>query len=128
MDEQKKLWKIGRDDQGNEIPGAEIVTRAPPGSSWHNFGLAVDSCWRGLDPYLEYLAQRDGAAATKQWYDFGRFAANNGLEWAGTWSTIQDKPHCQIRYGMTLKDAQDLYQKGGLESVWQKCNNVIKGS
>ncbi len=128
MEEQKKLWKIGRDENGKEIPGAELVTKSAPGSSWHEYGLAVDTCWRGIDPFMDYLQQRDGAEATKRWYEFGRYAEGNGLTWGGKFHTISDKPHCQKNYGLTIDKAQELYKSGGLEKVWGYCNSVVRGS
>jgi len=43
-EEQQAFWNLGRDAQGNVVDSTKIVTKAPPGYSWHNFGLAVDLC------------------------------------------------------------------------------------
>src|SRR5271157_4761898 len=40
--DQQKLWLEGRDVNGVVIDPTKIVTNAPPGHSWHEFGLAVD--------------------------------------------------------------------------------------
>ena len=45
MDEQAKLYA-----QGRTLPG-DVVTRAKPGQSPHNYGLAFDICFAGADPY-----------------------------------------------------------------------------
>ena len=41
MDEQAKLYA-----QGRTLPGA-VVTRARPGQSPHNYGMAFDVCFAG---------------------------------------------------------------------------------
>ena len=61
-------WKQQDADyaQGRTVPG-RIVTNAPAGHSWHEFGLAVDVCpqslkglpgWDPANPKWDWLAQR----------------------------------------------------------------------
>src|SRR5208282_4466197 len=40
--DQQNLWLEGRDVNGNVIDPSKVVTNAPPGHSYHEFGLAVD--------------------------------------------------------------------------------------
>lgn len=40
--EQKLLWQKGRDASGNIIDPKAVVTNAPPGHSYHEYGLALD--------------------------------------------------------------------------------------
>ncbi len=42
MEEQKELYAKGRDAQGNIIDQSKVVTKAAPGLSAHNWGMAVD--------------------------------------------------------------------------------------
>lgn len=122
MNDQLALWKTGRDEDGNVV--GKVVTNARPGSSFHNFGLAVDSCFIGADPYWEKLIDRD--EAERRWSEFCRFVKLHGLESGGDF-TLVDRPHAQCRYGLSLKEAQNLYKLGGLESVWKKCDSLIQG-
>jgi len=121
MEDQLKIWMIGRDADGNMVDPSAVVTQAPPGSSWHNYGLAVDSCFRGEDPYLE----RDPDRLVK-WQKFGTIAEGHGLEWGGRFKNF-DGPHTQMRFGMSLKDAQTLFKLGGIQSVFAKADKIVKG-
>jgi RHS repeat-associated protein len=42
IEEQDSLYQIGRDENGNIIPGQNIVTNAKGGESYHNYGKAFD--------------------------------------------------------------------------------------
>lgn len=134
MAEQQDLWRVGRDTDGNELPGARVLTRARPGSSWHNFGLAVDSCFSGKDPYWKLLAATNKAEADRRWAEFGRFCKAHGLEWGGDWNgngvkdaNDWDLPHAQCCYGMNLKQVQDLYKVGGLTGIFHKIDKILEG-
>lgn len=88
--------------QGRTKPG-RIVTKARPGSSWHNYGLAVDL---GLFAGGKYLDSSNPKRADKIYKDLGTLAATRGIEWAGTWTTFTETPHFQNRYGMTIAQAK----------------------
>ena len=81
--EQDELYAQGRTTPGN------IVTNAAGGTSYHNFGLAVDLC--------------DLADGGVNWnYDNATLvpiAQKYGLEWGGNWVHIKDKPHFEFRNG-----------------------------
>lgn len=103
--------------QGRSKPGKR-VTNARGGQSNHNFGLAVDFCvfkdgqpdWNDLKPYPI----------------IGREAKKLGLEWGGDWATIKDMPHVQLK-GLSVKQCQQLYAKGGLLAVWDAMNHIQAG-
>lgn len=106
FDSQAKLYA-----QGRTAPGP-IVTNSKPGDSLHHYGCAFDICFRGLDPYP--------AAGDKIWQEYGRLAQAHGLVWGGMWdSSLIDRPHCQITYGLTLDEIKFIYRQGGLEGVWR---------
>ncbi len=69
--------------KGRTAPGPR-VTRARPGRSPHNYGLAADFCFQGLRPY-------DG-----DWKAFGRLAKQAGLAWGGGWLLFKDRPHVEL--------------------------------
>lgn len=64
------------------------VTKAGPGESWHNYGLAVDC-----------VPLKDGKAvweeSAPEWKTYGEAARIAGLQWAGTWQDFREMPHIQ---------------------------------
>jgi peptidoglycan L-alanyl-D-glutamate endopeptidase CwlK len=89
--------------QGRTKPG-RIVTNARPGSSWHNYGLAIDL---GLFAGGRYLDEAAPKRAAQIYRELGTLAADIGLEWAGNWKTFPEGPHFQNRYGMTITQAKE---------------------
>lgn len=69
MDEQAKLYA-----QGRTLPGP-IVTRAKPGQSPHNHGMAFDVCFEGKVPYPPESDPR--------WLQIGEIGEALGLNWGG---------------------------------------------
>lgn len=104
--------------QGRTLPGP-IVTYSVPGDSWHHYGLAVDTCFAGPDPYLEKDVRTE-----MLWREFGKFATAHGLTWGGAWSRFVDRPHVQMTYALTLAQVKDLYSYRGLDSVWARCDQM----
>ncbi len=84
--------------QGRTKPG-KIVTNAKGGTSFHNFGVALDFC-----PVI------DGKAV---WNDLslfekvGSIGAGLGFEWGGNWKDFKDRPHLQFTAGYSLKEFMD---------------------
>jgi peptidoglycan LD-endopeptidase CwlK len=107
-EEQAKLYAIGRTKPG------KVVTNAKPGSSWHNFGLAVDAYFAGKDPYLEHAPDKGKFL----WSEWGRLGKVHGLVWGGDWESFPDRPHHQYTRGLKLTEARSLYKAGGLACVW----------
>lgn len=104
--------------KGRTTPGA-IVTYSKPGESFHHYGLALDSCFLGADPFLEKEPR-----AELYWREYGRFATAHGLTWGGGWSRFVDRPHVQLAYGLTLTQIKEIYSYKGLDSVWAKCDQM----
>lgn len=85
--EQNALYAKGR-----TAPGPR-VTNARGGYSNHNFGIAFDI---GIFRDGKYLPE-------SKYYDAcGILAEGCGLEWGGRWKSFTDKPHFQLRTGLTL--------------------------
>lgn len=88
------------------------VTKAKPGSSLHNFGLAVDMVpvengkptWTPKDP--------------KTWNTIAAAAKKFGLTPGPAW----DKPHYELRNGLSLGQIQNLANKVGLSGLWNSVN------
>lgn len=104
--------------QGRTAPG-KIVTYSKPGDSLHHYGLAIDSCFVGIDPYLEHDPNSEAL-----WREYGRHATAHGLSWGGAWSRFIDRPHVQMLYGLLTADVKELYSHKGLSSVWAKCDQM----
>lgn len=121
--EQWDLYSKGRlkDKDGTWIicDIRKVVTHAKAGESLHNFGLSLDSCFIGKDPYLSQLKKED---QERLWNDYGTIAKAQGLVWGGDWvGSRNDRPHVENAFGMSLHELQMLYEEGGLPRVWSKC-------
>jgi len=73
--------------QGRTAPGPK-VTNARGGYSNHNFGIAFDI---GVFEGNRYLPD------SVKYKAVGALGMDLGLEWGGTWKTIVDQPHFQLR-------------------------------
>lgn len=80
--------------QGRTVPG-KIVTNAPPGYSWHEFGRAFDVVFKQGARGITY----DGP-----WELLGDLGEDLGLEWGGRWRK-PDRPHFQD-LTLTLRQAR----------------------
>lgn len=96
----------------------KLVTNAKPGESYHNFGLAIDSCFMGDDPFLE--KRKDGSDL---WQEYGRMCKEVELIWGGDWQSFPDRPHCEMTYGLSLAKARILHEQKGLQGIFAYCDN-----
>ena len=81
LEEQQRLYDQGRISSGG------IVTNAPPGFSYHNYGWAVDVC--------EYKNGKPDWHS-ERWDEIGKIGKKHGLIWGGDWKRLVDKPHLQL--------------------------------
>jgi peptidoglycan L-alanyl-D-glutamate endopeptidase CwlK len=95
--------------QGRTKPG-RIVTKARPGSSWHNYGLAIDL---GLFAAGKYLDAAAPARAAKIYKELGTLAVSQGLEWAGNWKSFPEGPHFQWTAGQSLAQLRTKMETNG---------------
>ena len=73
--------------KGRTAPGPR-VTNARGGYSNHNFGIAFDV---GVFAGSKYLPESPKYRAV------GVLGTDLGLEWGGSWTSIVDQPHFQLR-------------------------------
>lgn len=100
-----------------------VVTHAMPGQSFHQFGLAIDSCFMGDDPYLAKLHRPE---TDMLWNLYGEAVKAQGMMWGGDWKQPKtDRPHCEIDYGLSIHTIQMVYEDHGLKAVWEKCKNTL---
>ena len=96
--EQAALYAKGR-----TVPGPK-VTNAKPGYSWHNFGMAWD--------FVVFDANGQPLWDSPLMDRCGVIGEELGLEWGGRWKRFQDKPHLQLKTGLTLAQARQLRSDG----------------
>lgn len=103
MDEQLHIWMQGRQMQGGVwvvVDPRRIVTKARPGMSAHNYGLAFDVCFEGKDPYL-HAFEVEHKDLDPRWYLLGALGESLGLSWGGPLGPNDDlkwdAPHFQRR-------------------------------
>ena len=97
--------------QGRTKPG-RIVTKARPGSSWHNYGLAIDL---GLFSNGVYLDEAEPKRADRLYQEIGTIASRMDVEWAGNWKSFPEGPHFQVTFGLTLSAARQRLQEVNLD-------------
>ena len=97
--------------QGRTKPG-RIVTNARPGSSWHNYGLAIDL---GLFAGGRYLDESAPSRADKVYRELGALWTSQGGEWAGNWKSFCESPHFQWTAGKTLAQLRSAMEANGYD-------------
>jgi peptidoglycan L-alanyl-D-glutamate endopeptidase CwlK len=100
-EEQDRLYAQGRTTKG------PIVTNARGGYSNHNFGIAFDV---GLFAGNRYLEE------SSLYKVVGALGQELGLEWGGSWKSIVDEPHFQLRpawaKGMSEREMLAQFRNG----------------
>lgn len=81
--------------QGRTKPG-KIVTNAKGGTSYHNFGLAVDFALYTADG--KDVTWDDSSAA---WKTVVRIFKAKGFAWGGDFRSFKDTPHFEMTFGLT---------------------------
>ncbi|MBS0497972.1 MAG: M15 family metallopeptidase [Proteobacteria bacterium] len=95
--EQAEIFAQGRTKSGR------IVTKAGPGHSNHNFGIAWDI---GIFKNGDYLDE------SSIYEDVGKIGKQIGLEWGGDWSSIVDLPHYQMPSKLSLAEVRQSFENG----------------
>lgn len=112
IQEQNILYAKGRTADGN------IVTNAKGGSSYHNYGLAIDfailidkdgnGTYDELSWDIKKDNDKDGVA---DWLEVVKVFEAAGWEWGGKWSGIKDYPHLQKTFGLKWQTLFERYNK-----------------
>ena len=100
MEEQAALYGQGRSSyvyNGKQYGNKKAVkvTNAKPGSSYHNFGLAIDFVLTNKDGTAAYWTVND------KWRRVAEIAKGLGFVWGGDWSSFKDNPHLEMTGGLT---------------------------
>ncbi len=88
--------------QGRTKPGS-IVTNAKGGSSYHNYGLALDVVEVRPDGSVNW---------NTNWAAIAKIGKQVGFEWGGDFKSIVDKPHFQMSFGKSTSQLMALYNAG----------------
>ena len=96
--EQDELYQ-----QGRTTPGGK-VTNARGGYSYHNFGLAID---------VVEITAAGQANWDCDWNAIGALGQSMGWEWGGNWTSIVDKPHFQMAFGLSTSQLRAMYNAQG---------------
>ena len=120
---QLALWRKGRDAAGNVVDPAAVVTWAPPGHSWHEFGLAADAAplaasgvaidWDDADPTWAKLLSTYAGVGLFCGKDFPPASGADG-----------DVDHFQL-VELPLSPSDEIRQTfidGGVAAVWAELN------
>lgn len=90
--------------QGRTAPGP-IVTRARPGYSFHNYGLALDVVPTELLTVPRWGDTREHQARTDAlWAQVGAIGKALGFRWGGEFRRMRDRPHFEWSGGLTLNE------------------------
>lgn len=103
--EQEALYAQGRTKPGNK------VTNAPAGSSYHNYGLAIDFCLllnNGTEVSWNTVKDYDGDGVA-DWMEVVKIFKRYGWFWGGDFSSIIDKPHFQKTFGHSVSQLRSKY-------------------
>ena len=103
--------------QGRTKPGKK-VTNAKGGSSFHNYGLAIDICLiiDGKDVSWDTLKDYDGDKVA-DWMEIVSIFKSRGWEWGGDFKSIKDAPHFQKTFGFTTVLLKKLMSDDGYPKI-----------
>ncbi len=117
IEEQNALYAQGRTKPGN------IVTNAKGGSSYHNYGLAIDfailidkdgnGTYDELSWDIKKDNDKDGVA---DWLEVVKVFEAAGWEWGGRFHSLKDYPHLQKPFGKKWQDLLTLVKSGKMDS------------
>jgi peptidoglycan LD-endopeptidase CwlK len=95
--------------QGRTKPG-KVVTWAKPGSSFHNYGLALDFCILHADGSISWSLHEDLDEDKKaDWFEVISRFKRYGWETGAEWRTRKDYPHLEKTFGLDITDCISLF-------------------
>lgn len=110
FEEQRQLFEQGRTTQG------PIVTRAKPGLSMHNYGLASDWAYFPSGVYTPI------DASSPQWSEY-----IDACEKVGVQCLSWERPHNQLVIPCTMQRLYALHVEGGMDAVNSYLRTVLNG-
>ncbi len=105
QDEQDELHAQGRSAPGN------VVTQVQGGSSYHNYGLAIDFALRDGNGGVVWDIERDvNDNGKSDWFEVAAIGKELGFSWGGDWQRFKDYPHLEMTFGLSIRELQDGYR------------------
>lgn len=98
FEQQAELYAKGRTTEGPK------VTNAKPGSSMHNFGLAIDCGVFKGKVYMDGSTPADAKLADLMHKHASTLCAKHNLRWGGNFKTIYDAPHFEYNTPYSLAE------------------------
>lgn len=117
MARQKQLYSRGRNASGSVIDRKKIVTNAPSGMSFHNYGLAVDLVFDADEVKPGWQWSWD---SKWPWKKLALLGQSHGIEAAYFWLRFFECPHFQMTYGFKERELLAIYNEGGLVKVFEE--------
>ncbi len=107
--ESNQLYALGRtvvnpDGKSAQKPMGNIVTNAPGGSSYHNYGLALD--------FVILKNNTESWNVDQNWMTVVNIFKKNGFTWGGDFKSLKDEPHFEMTFGHNWRDLLVLYNGG----------------
>lgn len=106
IDEQNALYAQGRN--GDTRP---IVTKARGGSSFHNYGLAIDFALLYNGKLSWEIKEDFDHDNIKDWDEVVNAFKALGWKFGGDWKTLKDYPHLEKTFGLTWQQCLAKYEK-----------------
>jgi peptidoglycan LD-endopeptidase CwlK len=108
FEEQDLLYQKGRTRPGPK------VTNAKPGSSYHQWGLAIDFC-NQVNGKLVWKVD-------KNWMIVVECFKKYGFKWGGDFKSIPDPPHFEKTFSNRWQDLLARYKAGKMENDYVTIN------
>ena len=122
VEEQNFIYQQGRSRPGR------IVSNAPGGFSYHNYGLAFDFAVDPPGPEIAWDTKVDANDdEIPDYAQVGRIGEDLGLEWGARFQSLRgDLGHLQMSCGLTVQQLLVFYEIGGLSRVWLEVDKVLE--
>ncbi|MGZ4000142.1 MAG: M15 family metallopeptidase [Mucilaginibacter sp.] len=107
-------YELGRtivnpDGRSASKPMGDIISDAKGGTSWHNYGLALDF---GLLYNGKPVYYGDSADVNKNWAIVVGIFEKAGFNWGHYFPHLQDDPHLECKMGQTINGLLEKYHAG----------------
>lgn len=118
IEEQNALYAQGRTKPGNK------VTNAKGGSSFHNYGLAIDFVLLIDNKEVSWSVTKDyDQDGSPDWMEVVNVFKSYGFVWGGDFKSIKDNPHFEMTFGYSWQqllkkyNSNDVFIDNGIKYV-----------